>query len=194
MITPEVDRLRLQHDIPGMIVLQFEIADPDFDIDTVEQNSVCYTGTHDNDTSLGWFRGSGADTRSEKEVLATQTRALNITVGTESTIHLDMIRLAFSSKAALSVAPMQDYLGLGSEARLNVPGTTMNNWRWRLDAGQLHEEFLESTTDPYYDGSFTFGPRGGHGWRPYSSAELLRIMAEHIAANAPPGTSTSGWR
>jgi 4-alpha-glucanotransferase len=145
VITPEVDRLRLQHDIPGMIVLQFEIADPDFDIDTVEQNGVCYTGTHDNDTSLGWFRGTGADTRTEKEVLDTQARALKITGGTENTIHLDMIRLAFSSKAALSVAPMQDYLGLGSEARLNVPGTTMNNWRWRLEAGQLHEGFFEST-------------------------------------------------
>ena len=145
VITPEVDRLRLRYDIPGMIVLQFEIGDPEFDIDSIEQNSVCYTGTHDNDTSLGWFRGTGVDTRSEKEVLDTQTSVLNITGGTESTIHLDMIRLAFSSKAALSVAPMQDYLGLGSEARLNVPGTTMNNWRWRLDAGHLHDGFLEST-------------------------------------------------
>jgi 4-alpha-glucanotransferase len=56
-----------------------------------------------------------------------------------------MIRLAFSSNANLAVAPMQDYLGLGSEARLNIPGTTLNNWRWRLRSGQLHPAFVEST-------------------------------------------------
>ncbi len=64
-----------------------------------------------------------------------------------------------------------------------------------LNVGVYHvQEFLESTEDPYYDGSFTFGSRGGHGWRPYPSTELLRIMADHIAGNAPPGTDTSGWR
>ncbi len=144
VITPEVEKLRLKYGIPGMIVLQFEVDDPDFDIDSIEQNSVCYTGTHDNDTTVGWFHGTGADTRSKKEILSTQTRALKLTGGAAKTIHLDMIRLAFSSKAALAVAPMQDYLGLGSDQRLNIPGTTLNNWRWRLEEGQLHPEFLET--------------------------------------------------
>jgi 4-alpha-glucanotransferase len=56
-----------------------------------------------------------------------------------------MIRLAFSSNSALAIAPMQDFLGLGSEARLNIPGTTLNNWRWRLRSGQLHPGILEAT-------------------------------------------------
>jgi 4-alpha-glucanotransferase len=144
VITPEVDRLRLNHGIPGMVVLQFEVGDPEFDLDLIEQNSVCYTGTHDNDTTVGWFHGTGEDTRSEEEILSTQTSALKITGGTPRSIHLDMIRLAFSSRAVLAMAPMQDYLGLGSGARLNIPGTTLNNWRWRLDPGQLQPIFLES--------------------------------------------------
>ncbi len=68
VITPEVEKLRLKHGIPGMVVLQFEVGNPDFDIDSIEQNSVCYTGTHDNDTTVGWFHGTGADTRSKKEI------------------------------------------------------------------------------------------------------------------------------
>ena len=56
------------------------------------------------------------------------------------------------------------------------------------------EEFLESTRDPYYAGSFTYGARGGHGWNPYNGAQLLRIMAEHITENAPPGTDTNSWK
>jgi len=144
VITPEVDKLRLDHGMPGMVVLQFEVGDPEFDIDAIEQNSVCYTGTHDNDTTLGWFLGTGADTRTGEEIIATQKLALELTGGTEATIHLDMIRLAFSSASALAVAPMQDYLGLGSEARLNIPGTTMDNWRWRMNEGQLNAGLIES--------------------------------------------------
>ena len=153
VITPEVDRLRLNHGIPGMVVLQFKVGDPEFDLDLIEQNSVCYTGTHDNDTTVGWFHGTGEDTRSEKEILSTQTHALKTTGGTPENIHLDMIRLAFSSRAALAVAPMQDYLGLGSGARLNIPGTTLNNWRWRLVPGQLQPGFLESTRAMVADAS-----------------------------------------
>lgn len=84
-------------------------------------------------------------------------------------------------------------LGPQLVGKLHVIAGDMDNYY--LNVGTYHmQEFLESTSDPYYDGSFTFGPRGGHGWRPYSSAALLRIMADHIVANAPPGTSTSGWR
>jgi 4-alpha-glucanotransferase len=144
VITPQVDQLRLNHGIPGMVVLQFEVGDPDFDIDSIEENSVCYTGTHDNDTTLGWFMGNGADTRSAGEIASNQAGALRCTGGAPQTITNDMIRLAFSSRASLAIAPMQDYLGLGSEARLNVPGTTLNNWRWRLLAGQLTQEHMDS--------------------------------------------------
>jgi 4-alpha-glucanotransferase len=138
VITPAVDQLRENHNLPGMVVLQFEVGNPDFDINKVEENSVCYTGTHDNDTTLGWFIGNGDDTRSEEEIHTQQTNTLKQTGGSAETIAIDMIRLAFSSKAALAVAPMQDYLGLGSKARLNTPGTTQNNWRWRALAEQLN--------------------------------------------------------
>ncbi|MGD8328843.1 MAG: alpha/beta hydrolase-fold protein [Acidobacteriota bacterium] len=83
-------------------------------------------------------------------------------------------------------------LGPQLVGKLHVIAGDMDNFY--LNVGAYHmQEFLESTTEPYYDGSFTFGPRGGHGWRPYSSVELLRLMADHIASKAPPGTDTSGW-
>jgi len=137
VITPAVDALRKRHNIPGMVVLQFDIADEDFDLLNVTPNSVCYTGTHDNDTTLGWFRGSPGDIRNEIDIKETQQAALQITGGMPETIHTDMIRAAFSTDAKLAIAPLQDYLGLGSEARLNIPGTSRNNWRWRFQDEQL---------------------------------------------------------
>ncbi|MEJ2399978.1 MAG: 4-alpha-glucanotransferase [Xanthomonadales bacterium] len=137
VITPEVDALRLGQGLPGMVVLQFEVGDADFDPDAIAENSVCYTGTHDNDTTIGWFRGGGDDTRTRAEVRAAQAAVLELTGGSAQTIHTDMIRLAFASPSVLAVAPMQDFLGLGSEARLNRPGTTRDNWRWRMAEGAL---------------------------------------------------------
>ena len=145
VITPEVDALRFRHKLPGMKVLQFEVGDPDFKLDDIVENCVCYTGTHDNDTAVGWFNGGHEDTRTEQEVIETQVNALKVTNGTHETIHLDMIRLAFNSEAKLAIAPLQDFLGLGSSARLNIPGTTLNNWRWRVSVEQLSPEFCEST-------------------------------------------------
>jgi 4-alpha-glucanotransferase len=147
VITPEVDALRHRHNIPGMKVLQFKVGDPAFDLTDIDENCVCYTGTHDNDTTVGWFNGGDEDTRSEKELIANQENALKVTGGTRETIHEDMIRLAFNSQAKLAVAPMQDYLGLGSQARLNIPGTTLNNWRWRVSEEQLSPGFCESTSN-----------------------------------------------
>ncbi len=144
VITDEVDELRLRHGIPGMKVLQFEVGDPDFEISDIEENCLCYTGTHDNDTTVGWFHGSDDDTRTRKEIIATRKRALELTGGSPETIHTDMINLAFSTQAGIAIAPMQDFLGLDSEARLNIPGTTLNNWRWRLRPEQLQPDFLDS--------------------------------------------------
>ena len=144
VITPEVDQLRLAHGIPGMKVLQFEVADPGFDPAHIPVDCVCYTATHDNDTTVGWFNGGNGDTRSAEEILRTRQKLLQLTGGKPETIHLDMIRLALNSPARLAIAPMQDFLGLGSRARLNVPGTTMNNWRWRVRDEQLSPAFCES--------------------------------------------------
>lgn len=140
VITTEVEALRDGQQIPGMVILQFDSADEDFDLTDVVANSVCYTGTHDNDTTIGWFHGSPDDIRSADEIRQTQTAVLKLTGGTPETINTDLIRAAFRTKAKLAMAPLQDYLGLGSEARINTPGTSSNNWRWRIGTDALTEE------------------------------------------------------
>ena len=144
VITPEVEALRDRHGIPGMVVLQFDVADPTFSLADVDENNVCYTGTHDNDTTVGWFRGSPDDIRSDAEIRATQDEALAKTNGSPETIHTDMIRAAFRTNARLAIAPMQDFLGLGSEARINIPGIAGGNWRWRVLDSQLSPEFCDN--------------------------------------------------
>ncbi len=140
LITPEVEALRDRHQLPGMVVLQFCVTNDGFDLAAVPENSVCYTGTHDNDTSLGWFRGGPGDERSAEQIRADQEAAMRICKGDPERISMNMVRAAYSTPAKLAVAPMQDYLGLGSEARFNTPGTADNNWRWRLDPSTLTDQ------------------------------------------------------
>lgn len=146
-ITPEVDALRDALGYPGMRVLQFGFA-PDAREDrhaphNFARNCVAYTGTHDNDTSVGWFRGSpGATTRSAREIAAEMARVLAYLGTTGERIHWDLIRLLLESVADTAIVPMQDVLGLGTEARLNTPGRPEGNWEWRLagdgDAGSAN--------------------------------------------------------
>lgn len=140
VITPPVDELRMRYNIPGMIVLQFEAVDPGFNWDSVVENSVVYTGTHDNDTTVGWFNGSDEARLSAEELQAHQDAILRFTDGSPSTIAIDLIRTALNSRALLAIAPMQDFLELGSDARVNTPGTSENNWRWRFRQEQLTDE------------------------------------------------------
>ena len=144
VITPEVEALRDRYEIPGMHVLQFDVTDDEIDIDDFEPNSVTYTGTHDNDTTIGWFRGSPDDLRTAAEIEEAQDAALQATDGKPETIHIDMIRKAFGTNSKIAIAPMQDYLGLGSEARINVPGTSSNNWRWRVLDTQLTDTLCDN--------------------------------------------------
>jgi 4-alpha-glucanotransferase len=146
VITDQVDALRRRNSIPGMKVLQFEIDRDDFDPADIERNSVCYTATHDNDTTVGWFKGGRGDTRSAAAIRKTQEAALKLTGGSPKTIHNDMIKMAFSTDAQLAIAPLQDYLGLGSAARMNVPGRPDGNWRWRFLPEQLAPGFCDSVT------------------------------------------------
>ena len=143
-ITPEVDALRDRHQLPGMRVLQFDLADPHFDVTRIPENSACYSGTHDNDTTVGWFHGSPNEMRSAEEILATQRLTLKATVGQEESIHTDVIKLALFSNARLAIIPLQDFLGLGSEARFNVPGTIGKNWRWRFRKQDLSRATQDS--------------------------------------------------
>lgn len=143
-ITPEVESLRDSFELPGMRVLHFELGDPHFDVANIPEMSVCYTGTHDNDTTVGWFHGGPNDRRREDEIRLAQERTLEITGGEPRTIHNDLIRLALSSNARLAIAPLQDFLGLGSEARFNVPGTIGENWRWRFRKEDLSRATMDN--------------------------------------------------
>lgn len=144
-ITPEVEELRAELGFPGMKVLQFA-----FDGNTdnsylphnfEDTNCIVYTGTHDNDTTVGWY----LDPETGWENKATARRYAN---SEGNNIHHDFIRLAYSSTAKMAIIPLQDVLGFGSDCRMNKPGSNSNNWRWRCAsrfltpevAGYLSEE------------------------------------------------------
>lgn len=127
IITPEVTALRHQFGLPGMAVLQFAFdhhADNPHKPENVHPDTVYYTGTHDNDTTLGWWRALPGEAR--QEVM----RQLN--VDDPDTVPDVMIDTVLESRAALAILPLQDVLRLGSEARMNTPGTDNGNWTWRF--------------------------------------------------------------
>ena len=137
-ITPDVHALRERLKIPGMAVLQFGFGNAGAHTHlphTFTTDKVVYTGTHDNDTLLGWWE-SGATEYERQQVEAYLGRC-------EDGINWAMIRVASDSVASLCVVPLQDALGLGSDARMNVPSRAGGNWRWRLDAGLLRPEVAE---------------------------------------------------
>jgi len=134
VITPEVTELRNQFEFPGMKVLQFAFAgspENPFLPHHFEQNSVVYTGTHDNDTTRGWFESA---TDREK------TFVKKYCGGACQEVHFDLMRLASRSVADLAVFPFQDVLGLGTEARMNFPGKALGNWDWRFSWDQVGPE------------------------------------------------------
>jgi 4-alpha-glucanotransferase len=133
LITPDVITLRNQFDLPGMKVLQFGFSGPDnpFLPHSYQPNCVVYTGTHDNDTAHGWYEST-----SEKE----QDFARRYLKCDGSDIAWDLIRTAWRSTAFLALAPFQDFLALGSEARFNYPSRLGGNWEWRLTESSLSNE------------------------------------------------------
>jgi 4-alpha-glucanotransferase len=133
-ITPAVHALRERLQIPGMCVLQFGFGDEGAHMYLPHRaaGKVMYTGTHDNDTVVGWWK-SGAAEHERRNAEAYVGRC-------EDGIQWAFIRAAQSSPACLSVIPMQDVLGLGSDARMNTPSLNGGNWRWRLVEGQLKDE------------------------------------------------------
>jgi 4-alpha-glucanotransferase len=134
VITPEVEALRDGLGFPGMRVLQFAfVADTasNFLPHNYVRNTVAYAGTHDNDTTVGWFEKLEPEPR-------TQVLAYTGTDGKE--IHWDLIRLLMMSVADTTVATLQDVMGLGSEARMNYPGRAGGNWNWRFTWDMLSNE------------------------------------------------------
>jgi 4-alpha-glucanotransferase len=130
VITEPVTRLRRELGLPGMVVLQFALGDDPTNPhlpQNHEEQAVVYTGTHDNDTTRGWWDALSAEERRWTELdRADPARSL--------------VDVAWASRAALAVAPLQDVLSLGSAARMNLPGTEEGNWQWRFANGDLTDE------------------------------------------------------
>ncbi len=141
IITPEVEALRDHLGYPGMKVLQFAFGDnagnPHLP-HNFERRCVVYTGTHDNDTTVGWFNSRPPQERAS---------ILRYLGGQGGEIHWEMIRLALASVAEVTVVPLQDPLGLGSAARMNLPGEPSGNWRWRLTSDRLNPSLASRLRD-----------------------------------------------
>lgn len=146
VITPAVDALRDDLGFPGMRVLQFAFGDDPKSIDYQPHNyprhCVVYTGTHDNDTTVGWFQsGAGDGTTRNSEQVARERATVLRYLGTDGgNVHWDLIRLALGSVADTAIVPLQDVLGLPSSARMNLPGTLQGNWCWRCAPGAMIED------------------------------------------------------
>lgn len=137
-LTPEVFELLHATGFPGLKVLHFAFTPDGESIylpHRYEKNCVVYTGTHDNDTTLGWYQSLGED---ERNFLDAYLGGVN-----EERIHWKLIRLAMSSVADVCIFPMQDVLGLPSSARMNRPQTSQGNWRWRVTEDSLDGELAQ---------------------------------------------------
>jgi 4-alpha-glucanotransferase len=132
-ITPDVKRLLAETGIPGMKVLQFAFSEEDSPHAPHRhvENAVVYTGTHDNDTARGWFAALPPEDR---------RRVLEYLGGDGGEIEWDLIRAALASVADRAIVPLQDVFSLGSEARMNMPGMSANNWRWRAKSEDFTAE------------------------------------------------------
>ena len=131
IIPNEVIEFRNRHDLRGMSVLQFGFAgdlttNPHHPSNITEQQ-IAYTGTHDNNTAVGWFEDATDEERANVQSLALPNE----------TIQETLMRLAKDSNARISVYPLQDFLGLGPKTRMNIPGQKGKNWRWKVTWQQL---------------------------------------------------------
>ena len=136
IITPEVDALRMAYGFPGMKILQFAFdgsADNPYLPQNHENLSVVYTGTHDNDTTLGWYDGLDETMRARLQDHAGEY---------PGEMPWPLIEMALGSEATLAILPMQDILSLGSDNRMNTPGTTDSNWQWRFNWAQVTADLV----------------------------------------------------
>jgi 4-alpha-glucanotransferase len=136
-ISTDVYKLRDQFDLPGMKILQFAFSsDPEdpFLPHNYPVNCVAYTGTHDNDTVLGWYQSAPVE---EKDFCR------RYLARSGENISWDLIRAVWSSVAKITIAPLQDFLGLGTEARMNYPGRPSGNWSWRVLPHQINSELAQ---------------------------------------------------
>ena len=151
MITSRVEALREAAGVPGMKVLQFAFGRGAnmYRPHTYEKNCVVYTGTHDNDTTRGWYEATGPEYAGDDRAVIERERDLvrRYIARDGSDITWDFIRLALSSVADIAVIPMQDILDLGGEARMNRPGVASGQWDWRLTPEQFASAWSERLAD-----------------------------------------------
>jgi len=148
LITPDVVELRERHNMPGMKILQFAFGgatDNSFLPFNFEKNTIVYTGTHDNDTSKGWYKAANKNERANAE------RYFGKKID-ENNFANELIRTAFASVANTAIIQLQDLLNLDSNTRMNMPGTSVGDWEWRFELTDItteHIEFLKELTFVY---------------------------------------------
>jgi len=168
VITPEVEAIRREFGFPGMSILQFAFGKdpqaPDFLPHNYPRDRVAYTGTHDNDTSMGWWTGKGAgdSTRTLADVRKERAFARRYLGTNGREMNWVLIRALMASVAATVMFPLQDVLGLGSEARMNRPATSNGNWRWRC----RRELLTERTAHRLREMTETYDRAPASGYRP----------------------------
>ena len=144
IITPEVEELKNMFNFPGMKVLHFSLGsrwDRRNFLCNMTENTVVYTGTHDNDTSLGWYRQMQKEA---PQIIKFLQKYLGLYPETSpQEIGWKLVEIVWQSRAKIAIVPLQDVLGLGTEARMNLPGTTEGNWQWRFAPGSLTRELEE---------------------------------------------------
>jgi 4-alpha-glucanotransferase len=149
VITPEVETLRQQFGFPGMSILQFAFGNdpqgPSFRPHNYSHQLVAYTGVHDNDTTVGWWTssGSGDSTRTAEDIREEREFARSYLGFKNEPVNWVFIRAVMASVAGVVIVPLQDVLGLGNEARMNLPGTATGNWKWRYQTSALTEEISD---------------------------------------------------
>lgn len=152
VITPDVKELLDTFEFPGMKILEYAFGGDSKDLNLPHNyipNSCVYTGTHDNDTVVGWFnskagKGSGRD---KKQIEKEKAFCLKYLWTDGSEIHWDFIRAVLASVSNTAIIPMQDLLGLGNEARMNLPASSGENWQWRCSEKDFDEEIAERLKD-----------------------------------------------
>jgi len=152
VITPDVEELRDGFGFPGMRILQFAFGGDAQNHDLPHnyiKNCVAYTGTHDNDTTVGWFNsqaGAGS-TRDAPEIKRERAYCRKYLGSDGEEIHWDFIRAVWASVANTAIAPMGDLLGVDTEGRINLPATESGNWQWRMTKKSISEEIVKRLTE-----------------------------------------------
>lgn len=157
VITPDVEELRDGFGFPGMRILQFAFGGDAKNLDLPHNyinNCVAYTGTHDNDTTLGWFyseAGAGS-TRDAVDIARERDYCLKYLASDGAEIHWDFVRAVWASVANTAIVPMADLLGIGTEGRMNLPASASGNWHWRMTKDSISDEIanrLKELTEIY---------------------------------------------